>query len=113
MNFMARTAGFSCDKCGKFETAEDDSKARLPLGWIRVTVETNTGSLSDGWDLCSSKCMLTLARERVAAEKEIGDPPSEAKQQAGRNANMVRWHREGKHDDDPMPECPECEAATA
>lgn len=108
---MARITGYRCDRPGCTTVVQDAEKA--PDGWIRVQPIIN-GS-TDSFDMCSNKCLGLFAKARVQADKET-TPTTDGKQaqaDALRIGSLQRWHREGKHKNDPKPECPDCIEETA
>ena len=79
---MAKATGYICDECEKFDTTSD---AQAPIGWLRLTVRTIGGNPSDGFDLCSNKCLVGFGRKRHQAEK--GDEPKKASAAPSKPAN--------------------------
>ena len=80
---MAKATGFTCDKCGKFDTAvENGSSAQLPGGWIMVTPMpkvypgTEARPVVAALELCSNKCLVELSLERYEAEYDKPYKPS-------------------------------------
>jgi hypothetical protein len=59
---MSQFVGYVCDVCG---TISDDRSV-----WLRLnTIATGTGD--KGWDICSNKCLATIARNRAEAAGEL------------------------------------------
>lgn len=57
---MAQFTGYECDICHIASRDKD--------GWMHLTTHAQgVGAKGTGWDICSSKCLLKLARDRQAA----------------------------------------------
>jgi len=63
---VAKANGFTCDYCSKFEAVGTES---FPKGWVRLRVVED----SEGFDLCSSMCLVELAAMRHDAETSEGE----------------------------------------
>lgn len=103
---MARATGYTCDRaeCKSFDTAADGKK---PGGWITVTVHTDN-SAANSLDLCSDKCMMIVARERMG-HKPPGRTTVKYEEIPGKYKRRThsRWHKA-----EPKEDCQYCEAET-
>jgi hypothetical protein len=81
---MAKATGYFCDACKKFDTTNDTNP---PIGWLRLSVRVDGQNPNDGFDLCSNKCLVALARERVKAERETTPTPRGGTSSAARSAD--------------------------
>ena len=113
---MAKFEGHRCDRpeCTNVGTVEDPSKQRLPDGWYTLDPHAPDGRK---FDLCSAKCVRLLAGERERMdrppkERAISHAVTGGTMAAAHAGNLTRWHKAGKHQDDPRPGCPMCEAET-
>ena len=60
---MAKFTGFMCDVCKSAENGND-----RPEHWLGLRLPvSNGGAQAETRDLCSDKCLLKFARERVGA----------------------------------------------
>jgi hypothetical protein len=57
---MARVTGYECDVCKDFSSTQSD--------WVRLASYADKDN--SGIDICSNRCLLTLAKERYAATRE-------------------------------------------
>lgn len=65
---MAKFTGFMCDMCQTAENGND-----RPEHWLGVMLPVNGNGMRESRDLCSDKCLLKFARERVGTpEKKPG-----------------------------------------
>ena len=55
---MAQATGYICDVCEAFTV-------RKPTDWFVLSTENGAGKL----DICTNRCLLNLARDRVKAER--------------------------------------------
>lgn len=58
---MAQVTGYVCDVCKNY--TEDKSR------WLHLTANASAPG-DKGWDICSNKCLVNLARERMEASGE-------------------------------------------
>lgn len=130
---MAKATGFTCDvpDCEVFATGTGE----MPDGWMTLVISVvvpREASFTEGTSgvdrklstmhICSNKCLGRLAKLRSTTDapekdKEGGSGRGNYKRSPENRemlarSNYKRWHRAGKHVNEPMVGCPDCEAET-
>lgn len=65
---MAQMSGYICDVCEKFTLKMD--------AWMQLSGGPNT---SGKIDICSNKCLVKIARQRLEAEKDLNGEPKKVR----------------------------------
>jgi len=78
---MAEISGFKCDRPGCSTLVTEIQRGTRPDGWLRLNVNRD-----EGFDLCSTECVMILVGERYGAEQD--DPT------AARKFYTRLYHRE-------------------
>lgn len=125
---MAKVEGFKCDICDVYAEGvkTKDTGTLKPAGWFVLTLpKTEHDNHNDHTrDVCSSKCLITFGRERIAVErelkgtgttgsrlpKEVTDEYDRLGLSAGERIAIGRQH--ANHTDEPDPDCIRCQFET-
>ena len=104
---MAKVTGYKCDLCNNLVTGEG-----FPDDWILVTLPGSNGGCVK--EICSNKCLLTLAKGRMEGTKDEKSALREFAISKGLKAQAIgaisRRHVNQRHEmDGPIEDCLICQ----